>query len=332
MNLYSWQLDLWQQLWQAGAERVPHAVLLCGPVGIGKRAFASVLAQSLLCKRTRADHLPCGDCDSCRYFGLSAHPDFRMVQPDVEDGNDESEVKDKKVSEVITIIKIRQLNDFISLTSHQNGRRAALIYPAEQLNINAANALLKMLEEPPPETIFILVTNQMSRILPTIRSRCRIVKMPAPSRDQATAWLAQENCPEPALHLALAGGAPLEALALGHSPELQGQRKDFCTALARPENADVIALAESVIKLPPAAVMRWLHTWVYDLMRAKAIVENRFHVDMTKLINNLSKNIQPIELIKFNSELLDAKRLINHPLNPKLFWESLFIKYFTLFT
>jgi DNA polymerase III subunit delta' len=331
MNLYSWQLYLWGQLWQAGTERIPHALLLSGPSGTGKRAFAAVLTQSLLCKRPGANYLPCGNCEACHFFGQNAHPDFRLVQPEAEDENDDADGKDKKASEFITINQIRQLRDFIWLTSHQNGRRVAMIYPAEQLNMNAANALLKMLEEPPPQTIFILVANQLSRILPTVRSRCRMIKMPMPVHDQATAWLTQENCPEPALNLALAGGAPIEALALGQSPELQAQRKHFCAALARPENADAIALAESIIKVPAPTVMRWLHTWIYDLMRAKASVEHRFHLDWSKSINNLNKKVQIIELYEFNSHLLDVKRLLNHPLNPKLFWESLFIKYFNLF-
>lgn len=331
MNLYSWQSNFWQQLWQAGAERFPHALLLSGSAGIGKRAFADTLSQSLLCQRRTAEHLSCGNCDSCHYFAQGAHPDFRIVQPEADDVNDETEVKEKKASEVITINQIRLLGNFIALTSHQNGQRVVIIHPAEQLNLNAANALLKMLEEPPSQAIFILVANQLSRILPTIRSRCQLVKMPMPSRDQATAWLAEEKCREPALNLALAGGAPLEALAVGRNPDLQAQRKHFCDALSQPDSVDAIALAESISKLAPAAVMRWLHTWVYDLMSAKASGDNRFHVDRIKGINNLSKLLKPIELYKFNSELINAKRLLNHPLNPKLFWESLFIKYFNLF-
>ncbi len=331
MNLYSWQLDSWRQLWQAGAERFPHALLLTGSAGIGKRHFAQTLAQSLLCARPQA-YQACGNCDSCHFFGQSAHPDFRVVQPEAEDTDDETVAKEKKASEVITINQIRLLRDFISLTSHQNGRRVAIIYPAERLNLNAANALLKMLEEPPPHTIFVLVANQLSRILPTIRSRCRLIKMATPSPDQATAWLAQQKCPEPALYLALAGGAPIEALELGQNPELQSHRKRFCDALSRPDSADAIALAESISKLAPAVVMRWLHTWIYDLLYVRARGECRFHVDLFKQISDLSKIIQFVEFNKFNSELINTKRLLNHPLNPKLFWESLFIKYFKLFT
>ena len=332
MILYTWQFELWQHLWQGGSERFPHAVLLSGNAGIGKRDFANSLANSLLCQRRRADNHPCGECDSCRYFEQNAHPDFRLSQPDAEDASEENEVKEKKASEFITINQIRLLGEFISLTSHQNGRRVGVICPAEQLNVNAANALLKMLEEPPPQTIFILVTNQLSRILPTIRSRCRIVKMPVPNPVQAAAWLEAEKCVESTLNLALAGGAPLEALEHGRNAESHTQRKRFCDTLSRPAAGDPIMLAESIAKLAPATVMRWLHTWIYDLMSVKATARSRYHNDLTETLNNLSNNTQLIELNKFNSELIQAKRLLHHPLNAKLFWELLFIKYFSLFS
>ncbi len=330
MKLYDWQLSLWQQLWQPGVERIPHAILLSGQAGIGKLRFANILATGLLCQRRPADNLPCGECNACHYFEQNAHPDFRLLTPASEIATDEIDDKEKKASEYITISQIRELGKFVSLTSHQNGRRVVLVSPAEQLNINAANALLKMLEEPPPETIFLLVTNQLSRILPTIRSRCRVLQMPAPDPQFASAWLTQQQCPEPALSLALAGHAPLNALKNSEDGEWQTQRKRFCEALSQPAAGDPIALAESVLKLTPATVLRWLQTWIYDLVHLKTIQKNRYHLDFEKSQNDFNKNVQLIELLNFNTELIAARRLLHHPLNPKLFWEFLFIKYFNL--
>ena len=333
MNLFNWHERIWEHLWQPGIERVPHALLLVGRTGIGKLAFAKALSQSLLCQNRSGDNQPCGECSSCHYFHQNAHPDFRLVAPQAdEESQDAAEAKEKKASELITIQQIRELGEFVSLTSHQNGHRVVLITKAEQLNLNAANALLKMLEEPPPLTIFILVANHLSRILPTIRSRCRLLKMPVPNPAQASAWLSAQHCPEPDLNLALAGRAPLDALANGENPEWQGQRKRFCDALARPSESDAISLAESVLKIGPTTVMGWLQTWVYDLVRLKITHENRYHVDQFKSQTNLNKNFRLVELMNFNSELNAAKRLIHHPLNPKLFWEFLFIKYFKLFS
>ncbi len=333
MNLLNWQEPIWESLWQPGIERFPHALLLVGNAGIGKLAFAKALSKSLLCQYRTGANQPCGECSSCHFFQQNAHPDFRLVAPQAdEESQDSAEAKDKKASELITIHQIRDLGEFVSLTSHQNGHRVVLVTKAEQLNLNAANALLKMLEEPPPRTNFILVANQLSRILPTIRSRCRLLKMPVPSPAQASAWLSAQQCPEPDLNLALAGRAPLDALANGENPEWQAQRKRFCDALARPTESDAISLAESVLKIAPVTVVGWLQTWVYDLVRLKITQENRYHLDQFKSQMNVNKNFRLIELLNFNSELNAAKRLIHHPLNPKLFWEFLFIKYFKLFS
>ncbi len=239
--------------------------------------------------------------------------------------------KDKKSSEVITVNQIRALTDFFCLTSHQNGRRVALIAPAEQLNLNAANGLLKMLEEPPGQTIFLLVTNQLSRILPTVRSRCRLMRMPVPDAAQARAWLTEQGCAEPELNLALAGQAPLQALRAAEDADWHGQRKVFFDALSHPERADVIAIAESLQKTLPPQAMRWLQTWIYDLMCLKTASKCRYNLDYLKAIANLNKTIQLIDLLHFNGDISDSRRLVHHPLSPKLFWESILIKYFALF-
>lgn len=337
MILYPWQTSIWQQLWQSGIERMPQGLLLHGGAGIGKHAFAKTLAKSLLCTRRLATAQACGECDACRYFGQNAHPDFRLVTPEAEQESSEGAAaapagaKEKKASEFVTINQIRALGDFIALTSHQNSGRVILISPAEQLNLNAANALLKMLEEPPPQTRFLLVTNHLGRILPTVLSRCRLLKMPMPNSAQASAWLAEQRCPEPDLNLALAGRAPLEALENGANAEWQIQRKRFCDALSEANAGDPIAMAESVLKIAPASVLRWLQTWIYDLVSLQTTHKSRYHLDRAETQISLNKTVQLIDLLDFNLEISLAKRLIHHPLNPRLFWESLFIQYFKLF-
>ena len=337
-KLYPWQSAIWDEIWRAGDDAMPHAMLLYGGAGLGKLAFAEALAKSLLCSDRGAGDQACGRCDSCRFMAQNAHPDFRYIFPEAEQETSDVAVgdaatgKEKKGSEFITVNQIRALADFVSLTSHQGGRRVALIAPAEQLNLNAANGLLKMLEEPPGSAIFLLVTNQLSRILPTVRSRCRLVRMPVPASVDAKNWLAEQGCKEPALDLALAVQAPLEALRTAEDLEWHRLRKMFCEALSRPDDADVIGIAESLQKAPAAQVMRWLQTWTYDLVSQKTTAKCRYHADYLQLISNLNKNSQLIDLLAFNRDILDSRRLIHHPLNPKLFWESILIKYFALFS
>ena len=156
MKLYTWHEAIWTRLWATGRERLPHALLLCGHSGVGKRDFALRCAQALLCGSPDSQHNPCGHCSSCNSFQQSAHPDFRLLVPSAESALDDDTAGDvnsgkgKKLSEAITVDQVRGLADFVSLTSHQSGQRVVLIAPAEQLNGNAANALLKMLAHARP--------------------------------------------------------------------------------------------------------------------------------------------------------------------------------------
>ena len=185
--MYSWQNSQWQQIMQRTS--LPHALLLRGRAGTGKHDFAVDLAQSLLCskpKQTRA----CGVCPSCVWFAEGGHPDFRLISPEDADESEDAPKKKATKKSQISVAQIRQLIDYLSLSSHQvNSRRVILISPAETLNLASANALLKMLEEPPANTLFLLVTSQPQRLLPTILSRCQAIDMPLPSKADALSWL-----------------------------------------------------------------------------------------------------------------------------------------------
>jgi len=149
-KLYPWQKESWQR-WAGLRSRLPHAILLKGPQGIGKFDFAKNLAQSLLCEQPLTDGLACQNCPSCLWFQQETHPDFRLLQPDslsdLEEG-EEREAGKKKPSQQISVDQIRGLANFANLSSHRGGHRVVLIHPAEAMNTNAANALLKTLEEP----------------------------------------------------------------------------------------------------------------------------------------------------------------------------------------
>jgi DNA polymerase-3 subunit delta' len=157
----------WQVTWAASVlarrERWPHAALITGPAGIGKRALADWLARVLLCETPRADGAPCNACPGCHYIGAGQHPDLRIV--DAFDRSDD----DVKAVEWIVVDRIRALLQWAELTSHRGGAKVALIDPAERMNAAAANALLKTLEEPPPNTHFLLVSQQPNRLPATIQ-------------------------------------------------------------------------------------------------------------------------------------------------------------------
>ena len=187
-------------------ERLPHALLVHGPRGVGKLGLAERISQLLLCEGQGARKRPCDTCDACRWFLGGNHPDFRRVEPEVLWAE-----KPEKPSLVIKVEQVRELADFLYIGSHRGRLRVALVHPAEEMNENAANALLKGLEEPPAGAIFILVSHRPAQLLPTIRSRCVAVPVPLPPHNIALDWLAREGVTEPQRWLAYAGGAPLRA-------------------------------------------------------------------------------------------------------------------------
>src|SRR5205823_8856542 len=208
--------------------RWPHALLLTGREGIGKRTFALELARSLLCEDGAGDGFACGVCASCRYVQAGQHPDLRVVEPvEVDDDNVATP------SLWITIAHVRALIDWAQLTSHRHVAKVAVIVPAERMNVAAANALLKTLEEPPPGTYLILVAHQSGRLAATVRSRCQRLLAPMPDESMATEWLIGQGVGQPADVLAQARGAPLEALRLANT-DYQSERAVWLDALAAP--------------------------------------------------------------------------------------------------
>lgn len=214
------------QAFSARLERLPHALLVHGAPGVGKLALAERMAQLLLCEHAGPAKRPCGECDGCRWFLGGNHPDFRRVEPealakqpvDAEEGEEGSSEmsparRTRQPSLQIKIEQVRALADFLNLRSHRGRLRVALVQPAEDMNENAANALLKGLEEPPAGAVFILVSHRPARLAATIRSRCVALAVPLPSRDVALKWLALQNIKDAERWLAYAGGAPLRALA-----------------------------------------------------------------------------------------------------------------------
>lgn len=210
-------------------ERVPHALLLHGPQGVGKAELAELFAQLLLCEKAQSG-LPCGKCDSCRWFTAGNHPDVRFIEPEAlarhapVEGEPAEKPKGKPSLE-IKIDQIRALEDFVHIGSHRGGLRVAIISPAEAMNPHASNALLKNLEEPPPGAVFLVVSNHPARLLATVRSRCVQIAISLPKAAVAKAWLEKQGVKDAARWLAFAGGAPRQALEDG-----AGERGAFIDA------------------------------------------------------------------------------------------------------
>jgi DNA polymerase-3 subunit delta' len=207
MSLAPWHLETWSKLAERRTrERLPHALLLCGPAGLGKRAFADAFAAALLCQNLRVDGAACGECRACRLVQAGSHPDLVRVNLELRD--------DGKPRTEIIVDQIRGLGERLALTPQFGGHQIAQIDPADAMNISASNALLKTLEEPTPATVIVLLADQPSRLPATIRSRCQRIEFRVPPLAQALEWLIWQGVDAQSAAAALDAGAGNPGLAL----------------------------------------------------------------------------------------------------------------------
>ncbi|MDZ4203118.1 MAG: DNA polymerase III subunit delta' [Gallionella sp.] len=324
-GLYPWQNNEWARL-QELRKRPPHGLLFKGPAGIGKFDLAMRFATSLLCEHLADSGLACGNCPSCHWFEQGSHPDFRLLQPDALNAETEEGESGKKASKQISVDQVRGLGDFLGMTAHQGGRRVVVIHPAEAMNTNAANALLKSLEEPPQGLLFILVSHKPQQLLPTILSRCQSFPLAAPDAQSAAKWLAAQGVQNAAETLAASGFAPLPALKLLDQTG-SDERGKLLRAVRQPDTLDVFALAEALQKTEQVLVVQWLQQWCYDLASMKLAGTSRYHPADEAVIRKLVASVEPLALARMQKHLQTAKREAQHTLNPKLFLESLFFSY-----
>ena len=311
--------------------RWPHALLITGSRGIGKRMLADALARALLCETPGSNGTPCGECPGCRYAAAGQHPDLRVIEPiDVTDDV-------AKPVEWIVVDRIRALTRWAQLTSHRGGAKVGIIDPAERMNPAAANALLKTLEEPAADTYLLLVSHQPGRLPATIRSRCQVIAAPPPTAAQGAEWLAAQGVRDAERLLAQANGAPLAALALADYG-YQAERAAWMRALAAPADLSVTALGLRIDAGPRegrkdrlAAAIDWLAAWCADLARVRAGGAPVQNPDYAAQLAALARSVAGVALFRYHRSLLDQRALLARPLQPRLVAEALLIDYRALF-
>jgi len=238
------------------SKRMPHALLIVGADGLGKRELAAWLACAVLCERSVETLSCCAECASCKLVLAGSHPDLLWVSP--EEGKQQ-----------IAIDQIREACEQLSKTSYRQGYKVAVVTPAHAMTIAAANSLLKTLEEPSPQSLLILLSSQPSALPPTIRSRCQQIAVRRPSLETALAWLQSENVADasPAL-LEFAGGAPLRAIeyANGRFEALDKEMQRSVRELLSGE-ADVTQVASAWAKEGLPDRLTWIDLWLTSAAR-----------------------------------------------------------------
>jgi len=259
-----WHADAWARL-QARRQRdaLPHALLLAGPAGLGKRDFLAAFVKGLLCQNT-TDGVACGTCRSCHLVAAGTHPDVIALSLGLR--------KDGATRSEIVVDQVRELSQRLAMASQFGGWQVATIDPADVMNTAAANALLKTLEEPTPSTMLVLVADEPARLPATIRSRCQRIDFMVPSRDVALAWLRAEGVTDAVPALEAAAGNPGLARAwatdgaLKQRAEVRNDLKSL--AAGRGDPMDVIKRWQAT---DPARYVWFAAQAATDELRARAV-------------------------------------------------------------
>lgn len=236
--------------------RLPHALLIHGPCGTGRRLLALWIAGRVLGIDSLDLQAGLGAGRVLDPDRAPSHPDLRLFQLE-EDKRD------------ITVDSMRALIAFIHLTSHRGGAKVAFICPAEAMNRNAENSLLKTLEEPPAHSLIILVADSISRLAPTVVSRCHRERISMPSMESAETWLQSlDPTADWRLALELAGGAPIGALQIQQSDfPKQAMRfeKDISALMSR--RSTPVEVARRWSTQDKDLCLRWLYQRVSSELR-----------------------------------------------------------------
>lgn len=297
--------------------RLGHAWLFSGHPGIGKKALAQHFAKYLFCPN-RGSAGPCGNCDDCYLFSIGNHPDYSLVEPE---------------KKLITVDQIRENIHFAQNTSRRGGMKIMVFVPAEAMNLNAANALLKLLEEPPKQTLLLLVSHQPGLLLATLKSRCLHLRCPLPSTALAKSWLEQQGFTgQPEVALKLAGGAPLRAMSLSDPGTIMA-RMNLLDSLQAMLDKTVtpVAAAKKCEKMGIAVCIEYLMLGVADLLASCQSGRNLADPAWQPLAKQLKlhelASILSLRLHETYNILVEARKvaLASNNANPQLMLESLFV-------
>jgi len=298
-----------------------HALLLQAPQGVGALEFMLTLAQAWLCESAAAAP-PCGRCGSCRLLQSGSHPDLHLLLPEVlrpalgwaaqaEDEPGEGGKARRKPSRQIRIDEVRAAIDWVVQSSSRGRAKVVLLHPAEAMNLQAASALLKTLEEPPGQARLLLSTADEARLLPTVRSRCQRIRLAGPPAELAAAWLAEQGVRDAPVLLAAAGGAPLAARDLAAAGIDAAAWQALPRAVAR---GQAIALAGWPVPRAVDALQKLCHD---ALVQAMGGVPRYFAAPV------LSPGAKPGLLSAWARTLSRVARHDEHPWNDGLLIEAL---------
>jgi len=318
-----WHKKTWKKFSSASArDHLPHAMLLTGAKGVGKKIFADKMIKSLLClKPDPTNRQPCGQCQGCRTYRSGANPDFMRIQ--LLEGKQQ-----------IGVDQIRELSHFLTFSRSFDAYRVILINPVEKMNQNAANSLLKSLEEPSDNTVIILIATHLSTIIPTIVSRSQLLSIPLPARGEAIGWIKAQGSKVDNVEelLEMSAGSPL--LALNIDEKSLADKGDFAKDILNifRENNSVTEIAKKWEKYDQSVLLDWQIIWVQSLLKSVAIASTNSGNQKTKNITRIQKHLDifkesfPKSLLwQLYFQLLNRKQIVHTSVNPLINLESMLL-------
>lgn len=336
-----WQRTAWRR-WQAAQRgpRLTHAWLVYGAAGIGRGHFVAALTAAALCDAADAEGMACGHCPSCKMLIAGGHPDAHLLSPDGhtglaataalyrEDGLVHWEPARDSKRRDIAVEAVRSLIERLYLASHRGGVRIAVIAPVEALNEASANALLKLIEEPPPACRVFLLAEHLTALKPTLLSRCQRLAVPRPDDEAAAAWLAEcaadSDASLRAQALRLAPGAPLRAARLLADGVVERSRiwRETLEALAS-GRSDPLRAAAAIGKDDFGEFCAWLLMQLQEGLRAVLAQAGQPELGVLTALDATA-------LDRLIGQTLDAARDAERNVNAQLLLESLLIDWHRL--
>jgi len=323
---HEWAVEMLRQ--HAARGDVRHAYLFCGPPGVGRRTLALRLAQALNCTSPVEPGIPCGTCRDCRQTDAMQHPDLNVIQAVDEDGN-------PKINGTLKVDQIRAVQHSLSLRPYQAKFRVALFLRFQEANDNAANALLKTLEEAPAHAILLLTADTPEQLLPTIISRCEILRLRAlPVGAIETDLLSRGVDDERARLLAhISGGRPGYARSLVDDLTLLEKREerlnDLQTLLSA-TRVEKFSYAEKLAKDKDAmrqTILVWLSYWRDVMLRTAQAETPLVNVDRNMEIESLAGQVDLSTARRVVSELESVLEKMDRNVNSRLLAEVLLLDF-----
>lgn len=312
----SWHATPWSRMAQAIAtDRVAHGLLVCGPPGIGKRLFAERIVAALLCRDRDENGDACGRCAGCRQRQAQTHPDISRLVPE-------------EAGKLIKVDQVRAFSQRLQLTPQYDSGRIGWIDPAEALSPSAANSLLKTLEEPPPACHIVLVTDRVSALMPTVRSRCQLWRLAPPEPNEARQWLEERqiDCEGLDADSLRTPFAVVDRQAQDYAVLIDGWDGTLSDVIRNRE--DPAAAAERLAKQPADLLTDWLYRRASGLLSLALMKEGQSADNPEALPEGLARvatRMDPHAFQPWCAQVAEAARLARSNADWQLVIESLLL-------